>query len=96
MSQFSEHPAFYNRPIWLSEEQKNNPHGVLVSFFYDYHLIDLREFLSEVSEICLTSDEHPFDEAIKRANLICYHRRFEILLEAAFLVAQLNRDKDPD
>ena len=96
MLPYSEHPIFYNHSIYLSAEQKNNPYGVLIRFFQDHRLVDLRIHLSQVSETCLSSDEPPFDEGVKRADLLYYQQQLEIILEAAFLVAQLNQDKDPD
>jgi hypothetical protein len=96
MLPFIKHPEFYNQPICLSDDQKKNPTGVLVRFFQDHQLCDLRDFFSQVSETCLTSDESPFDEARKRAEFLYYQRQMEILFEAAYLVAQQNQDKDPD
>lgn len=96
MSPYSEHPQFYNQPIWLSDKQKSNPCGVLASFFDDHRLSELREFLYQVSETCLTSEEPPFSEARKRADFLYYQRQVEILLEAAYVVAQQNKDKDLD
>ncbi len=96
MLPYSQNRTFYNQPIFLSKEQKINPYGVLVRFFQDYQLIDLRAHLSEVSKTCLISDDPRFDDGLKRSDLMYCQQQIEMLLEAAFLVAQLNQDKDPD
>ena len=96
MSLYSKHPTFYNQPVLLSDAQKHNPYGVIVSFFVDHRLSELREFLSQVVETCLTTDEAPFDEATNRADLLCYLRDTEILLEATYLVSLQYQDKDLD
>jgi hypothetical protein len=39
-----------------------------------------------MSEAYLTVDEWPFKEAKKRAELLFYHRKIEVFLEAAWLI----------
>ena len=83
MSPFHNHPNFYNYPIVLSEEYQKVPEAFLERFFGDYNLSELRAWLAEISELCLTTDAPPFDEAWKRADLVLLFKNLECLFEAA-------------
>jgi len=86
MRYYLEHPEIFNSPILLSEEEHKTPEAVLRRFFTDYNLSELREFLSEMQETCLTTDNPPFDQPSKRADLILFCRNIELQFEAAFLL----------
>jgi len=86
MSHYFEHLDFYNNPVRLPKEYRNDPIAFLEKFFLDYHLVDLRTFQDEILETCLTTDSPPFDNPEKRADIILLHKNMELLLEAAFLI----------
>jgi hypothetical protein len=88
MLHFQELREFYNSPLYLTEEQQANPVQVISDFFVDYHLIDIRLFQAEISEICLTTDMPPFDDAEERANFISFQRKLMSVLEAAAILAK--------
>jgi len=93
MLSFHKHPGFYNRPILLSEEFQKDPLIFLGRFFGDYSLCELRTWLAEISETCLTTDTAPFDEAGKRADLILFLKNVEHLFEAALILKNGNISK---
>ena len=86
MSRYFQNPDFYNKPVSLPDEYRNDPVAFLEHFFSDYHLIDLRSFLDEILETCLTTDNPPFDKPEKRADIILLHKNIELLFEAAFML----------
>lgn len=88
MSHFQDHRDFYNDPIYLTEEQRENPSNVLDDFFTDYSLSEVRDILSNNTEVCLTCDVHPYDTGEKRADFLHFQKKVELLLEAAFMIAK--------
>jgi hypothetical protein len=88
MSPFQLHSEFYNHPIRLTEEQRENPSDVLTEFFSDYSLSEVRDILNANAEVCLTCDMHPFEAGERRANFMHFQQKIELLLEAAFLIAK--------
>ena len=94
MSQFQYHRDFYNNPIYLTEEQRENPSNVLDDFFTDYSLSEVRDILNTNAEVCLTCDVHPYDTGEKRADFLHFQKKLELLLEAAFLVLKQQSTDD--
>jgi fido (protein-threonine AMPylation protein) len=94
MSPFQLQSEFYNQPVRLTEEQQENPVNVLDEFFTDYSLSEVRDMLNTNSEVCLTSDVHPYDVGEGRANLIYFQQKMELLLEAAFVISNKHRKDD--
>lgn len=90
MSPFHNHSNFYNQPILLSKDYTKDPAAFLERFFGDYSLSELRAWLAEVSETCLTTDTPPFDESGKRADLLLFLKNVEYLYEAAYLLNKIN------
>jgi hypothetical protein len=86
MLQYSNPSNFYDGVIRLTEEAKSNPLKVLIEFTEDYTLSELREFLSDIGEVCITSDIPPFDCGRNRADLLLHNNRLEELYEAVFLL----------
>lgn len=91
MSHYFEHLDFYNNPVRLHKEYRNDPIAFLEKFFLDYHLVDLRAFQDEILENCLTTDSPPFDNPEKRADIILLHKNMELLFEAAFLILKKHK-----
>lgn len=90
MPLFQDMPEFFDRPIRLTDEESENPHTVLHDFFTDYSLKELREILQANAEVCVTSDLYPYDTGERRADLLYFLHKTEILFEAAFLIAKVN------
>jgi hypothetical protein len=93
MSPFHNHPSFFNQPILLSKEHTKDPATFLDRFFGDYNLSELRAWLADISETCLTTDTPPFDEAGKRADLILFFKNVEHLFETALILKMGNISK---
>jgi hypothetical protein len=87
MSHYLTHQGFYNKPIFLTEEQILNPIQVLRDFFTDYNLSELRQINEDIKEHCLTTDRVPFSEPENRENHLHYHQKLMGLLEAASILA---------
>jgi hypothetical protein len=88
MSQFDNHPEFYDQPIRLSEEQKMEPFSVLQVFFQNCHLHEVRKMLWKMLECSLTIRYSVYDEAADRSQLLWFYREIETMAEAAFVLCQ--------
>jgi hypothetical protein len=88
MSHFQQHSDFYDKPIFLSEEEKKAPLSVFEDFFTDYKLNEIREIHQHTVHVCLTSDSPPFHNVCERDRLLHYRETVEKVLEAAYLLLQ--------
>jgi hypothetical protein len=95
MSEFLNHPEFFNDAVMLSEVERSDPIRTLREFFADYRLSELRQFLNDIQEICLTTDRPPFADPQRRADYMLYQRNLMILLEAAFILASTKPEQGP-
>lgn len=92
MSHFQQHPAFFNRPIKLTEEEKKAPIRVIIDFFTDYNLSEVREIHQSIDHVCLTSDAPPFDNPEERDCLLAFRESEEKVLEAALILMETQPD----
>jgi hypothetical protein len=76
-----------DEPYWLTEAEKENPSRVLLEFFCNNSLYEIRRHLSQVLEVCATTENKPFKEPEDRARLFILHRGLEKLAEACKLMA---------
>jgi hypothetical protein len=88
MSHFQQHQEFYDKPIKLSAEEKNDPLKVIDEFFTDYNLSEIRKINHDVDRVCLSSDTPPFQDPEERDLLISYRESEEKVLEAASLLLE--------
>jgi hypothetical protein len=88
MNTFKLHPAFYNQPIRLSEEEQANPLEVLQDFFFCNQLQDIRPLLWNMVVTSLCMPHSVFDEAGQRQSLLGLYRDLERVLEAARLLCE--------
>lgn len=88
MSEFLNHPEFYNQPVYLMEEEISDPIKVIDRFFTDYSLSDIRTILDEIQEVCLTTDAPPFANGSQRSDLLFYLNNLIRILEAAFVLTE--------
>ena len=92
MSHFQQHPAFFNKPIKLSEDEKKDPMRVIIDFFTDYNLSEVREINQNIDHVCLTSNVPPFDDPEERDNLLSFRESEEKVLEAALILMETPAD----
>lgn len=93
MTPFETHPAFYNRPIRLSAEEKAAPLEVLQDFFQTCPLATLRRLLWQTVEAALALPHSVYDEATERQHLLWLYRELETALEAAALLCEKENTK---
>jgi len=85
MQPFDLHPEFYNQPIWLTEEEKQNPLAVIENFFGDVKLIEVRIHLYSLLEVALIKPDTIYDDAKERDALLCFVKHLEKTVEALYL-----------
>ena len=88
MSQFLDKKELFDNILFLKDEEKKNPLGVIEQFFIDYRLHECRHTLWAMVETCLTTDNSEFSDPEERANLLQRHKDLERLLEAGTLLVQ--------
>ena len=90
MSQFLDQKELFDSILFLKEEEKQNPLGVIEQFFNDYRLHECRHTLWAMVETCLTTDNAEFSDPEERGNLIQRYKDLERLLEAGTLLVRRN------
>lgn len=95
MSHFQQHPAFFNKPIILTEEERKNPIRVIIDFFTDYNLSEVREIHQNIDHVCLTSNVPPFDDPEERDSLLSFRESEEKVMEAALLLMESEPNVSP-
>jgi len=89
MSKFNqESEEFFDKIIYLEEEDRQDPLRVFRRFFSDYRLHEVRHILWSMVETCITTDNSEFSEPGDRADLLMRYRHFEELLEAGWLLTE--------
>ena len=89
MSEFLNHPEFYNRPVSLTQDEIEFPIKVINQFFSDYNLSELRAIHDDIEEVCLTTDAPPFADGDQRSNFLLYQHNLIRLFEAVFVLAEI-------
>jgi len=95
MSHVQQNSKFYERPLFLSEEEMKVPISVIKRFFEDFALSEIREIHKQADHACLATDFPPFDNAEDRDRLLYYRKGAEKVLEAAFLLSQQDKPASP-
>ncbi len=93
MSVFYQHKEFYNQPILLTEEDKQNPHLVMERFFDDYSLVEVRERLEEARTACQRSNFPPFDDGTERTDQELFFSHLTEIVEASQLLVEATKKK---
>ena len=91
MSVFLERREIFDQIMLLSEEEMQDPVGMLEQFFSNYHLHECRDILWSMVYTCLTTDNTEFGNPEERANLLLRHQDLERLLEACALVIKKSK-----
>jgi len=73
--------------VLLSDAQISDPYSVLVDFVADFQIGQLRNVIGQMAEVCLTTESPMYQEAEEREDLLYYSKRFELLIEAAWIIA---------
>jgi hypothetical protein len=80
------HPQWYNQPLRLNEEERQNPKLVIDDFFESYHLNDAREILWNWTVEVVSSPGSISSEALERSNHIYFYEKLEALIEACYVM----------
>jgi hypothetical protein len=80
------HPLWYNQPLRLNEEERQNPKLVIDDFFECYHLNDAREILWKWMVEVVSSSGSISSEALERSNHIYFYEKIEALIEACYML----------
>lgn len=80
------HPQWYNQPLRLNEEERQNPMLVIVEFFECYHLNDARDVLWNWTVEIVSSSGSISSEALERSNHIYFYEKIEALIEACYIL----------
>ncbi len=80
------HPHWYNQPLRLTKEQKQDPLPVLDDFFECYHLNETREILWQWLTEVVSSPRSISIESHDRSNQVYFYEKIEGLIEAVFVL----------
>jgi hypothetical protein len=83
-----------NSPLHLSIAEMNNPQLVLESFHDFYQLTSVRDHLTELIEVALSSDAPAYDSGQKRNVLLNFHHQVVKLVEATHLLNTIESRAD--
>ncbi len=83
MHNFELHTEFYNQPILLTKEEKQEPLSVIREFFGDVRLIEVRIHLHNLLEVALTQPHTIYDDAKARDAVVFFIKQLEKMMEAA-------------
>jgi len=93
----NKHPYWYNQPLRLSENQKENLALVFQDFFERYHLHEVRETLWEWLVEVISSQNSISNDGSARNNHVFFYEKLEELVEACFILQkgdQVKKDQD--
>lgn len=82
------HPLWYNQPLRLTEEQRNDPFLVFKDFFEYFHLNDTREILWDWLTGIVSISSRVLNQPHYCNNQIYFYEKFEELIEAALLITK--------
>ena len=82
----NKHPQWYNQPLRLNAEEKQNPVLIFDDFFECYHLNEVREILWNWMVEVLSSTHGISIDAHDRSNHIYFYEKIEVLVESAFII----------
>jgi hypothetical protein len=88
MRALNKHPDWYNLPLRLNEEERQNPRLIIENFFECYHLQEVRETLWNWMVEIVSSSRSISQDGQRRNDHIYFYEKMEALVEAAFLINQ--------
>lgn len=86
MKTHNNHPQWYNQPLRLNEDQRQNPILILDDFFECYHLNEVRELLWNWFVEVMSSPHGISIDPHERNNHIYFYEKIEALVEASFII----------
>jgi hypothetical protein len=86
MKTHNKHPDWYNQPLRLTQEQKQDTTSVIEDFFECFHLNEVREILWRWMVEVVSSPRSISDDHHERNNHIYFYEKIEILVEAAYVI----------
>lgn len=95
MNPFESHPDFFNQPLRLSEEEKEQPLETLRDFFDNCPLSTVRKILWNMVETSLSLPHSVYDDAGERRYLLWFYRQLEATLEASLLLSASEKRQKP-
>jgi hypothetical protein len=91
MKTYNHHPQWYNQPLRLTREQKNDPFLIIEDFFECYHLNEVREILWRWMEEVVCSPHSISSVPTERSNHMYFYEKIEALVEATFVLEKRSR-----
>ncbi len=80
------HPQWYNQPLRLTKEQKQDPLPVLDDFFECFHLNEVRQILWKWLTEAISSEGVIATDAYARIDHIYFYEKIETIIEAAYVM----------
>lgn len=87
------HPQWYNEPLRLNEEERQDPLLVLTDFFESYHLQDVRDILWKWTVEVISSQGSISREGLERSNHLYFYEKIEALIEASYMLRNQLQDQ---
>jgi len=91
MRTYNKHPQWYNEPLRLNDQQKQDPGLVIDDFFECYHLNEVREILWNWLVEVICSPHGISSNPLERSNHIYFYEKIELLIEAAYSIKEKER-----
>jgi len=88
MHNFNLLPEFYNQPILLTDEEKQDPLPVIRAFFEDVKLVEVRTHLYNLLEVALTTPNTIYSDASERDAALCFIKQLEKATDAVAICAK--------
>jgi len=86
-------PDLFDQVHLLLDHEKADPESFFESVFIDHRLYELKDFLWDALDTCLTSDDAPFEDAGIRKDAVNYMHVVIQCLEAGKLIAVRSKEK---
>ena len=83
---FNQHPEWFNTPLRLNEQERNDPFLVLKEFFQCYHLNEMREIMWDWTVTVVSSPYSISSDHHERSNHLFFYEKMEQLVEACWLL----------
>jgi hypothetical protein len=88
MGIYAQNKAFFNQPIRLEKEEMANPDLVIEAFRNAHHLHEIRQYLWDLLETAITTENTAFQDASSRNHILFFYQELESLIEAIYMKNQ--------
>ena len=93
MRTINQHPQWYNVPLRLSKEQKQNPFITIEEFLECFHLNEVRQLLWHWLVEVISSDSTTSSDPHERNNYFFFYEKMEEMIEASYQLNKKNKKK---